>query len=151
MRKVPLNGSTTGCGSLVSTPVAGSTACVILKVPATEPSGMRERTASDRSTLPLNVPLRTGKSGTWTELLPGALITTSKQPLTGPVPVTVETLSVPVAMTVQASRYGTETISLDGHSGVPNAANPWSGELAFLRITPATLGSGSKVTRSLTS
>src|SRR5262245_18335709 len=151
MRNVPRNGRTTGVGSAAMIPVAGSAIWVIVKVPAIEPSGMWWRTASDRSTAPLNVPLTTGKSGTWTELLPGAFTTTSNVPLTGPVPVSVDTLSVPVAMTVQLSRRGTETSSLDGQSGVPSAANPWSGEIAFLRITPATLGSGSKVTRSLTS
>src|SRR5262245_41709930 len=151
MRKVPLKGSTTGCGRSINIPVAGSATCAIVKVPSIEPSGRRSTTAGERSTMPLNVPLITGRSGTWTELLPGAFTTTSNVPLTGPVPVTVETLSVPVAMTVQLSMCGTETINLEGHSGVPNAANPWSGELAFLRITPATVGSGSKVTRSLTS
>src|SRR5215831_3905894 len=143
MRKVPLKGSTTGSGRSINIAAAGSATCAIVKVPSIEPSGRRFTTAGERSTVPLNVPLITGKSGTWT--------TTSNVPLTGPVPVTVETLSVPVAMTVQLSRRGTETSSLDGQSGVPSAANPWSGEIAFLRITPATLGSGSKVTRSLTS
>jgi len=85
----------------------------------------------------LNVPLITGRSGTWTELLPGALTTTSNVPLTGPVPLTVETLSVPVAMTVQLSTRGTEIKSSNGHSGVPSAANPWSGEVAFLNTTPS--------------
>src|SRR5262252_5284040 len=93
----------------------------------------------------------TGRSGTWTELLPGALTTTSKVPLTGPVPVTVDTLSVPVAMTVQLSMRGTEMSRVEGHSGVPSAAKPWSGEVALRRMTPAAPGSGSNVTRSLTS
>ena len=86
--------------------------------------------------MPLNVPLLTGRSGTWTELLPGALMTTSKVPLTGPIPVAVDTLSVPVAMTVQLSMRGTVIKSSDGHSGVPSAANPCRGEVAFLKITP---------------
>jgi hypothetical protein len=111
----------------------------------------RCRTASARSTSPLNVPLITGKLGTWTELLPGALITTSKVPLTGPMPVTVDTLSVPVAMTVQLSMRGTVISSCDGHSGVPSPAKPWRGAVAFRLMTPAALGSGSNVTRSLTS
>ena len=64
------------------------------------------------------------RSGTWTSLLPGALMTTSKVPLTGPVPVTVETLSVPVAMTVQLRMRGAEIRSFDGHNGVPSAASP---------------------------
>src|SRR2546427_9554051 len=153
MRNVPLNGSTTDCGSGPSIPVAGSAICVMVKLPAIEPSGTWLRTASDRSTSPLNVPLMTGRSGTWTELLPGALMTTSKVPLTGPVPITVDTLSVPVAMTVQLLMRGTEISSADGHRGVPSSANPWSGEVAFLRITPGELGSGSgsNVTRSLIS
>src|SRR2546428_3306745 len=123
----------------------------MVKLPAIEPSGKWWRTASDRSTSPLNVPLMTGRSGTWTELLPGALMTTSKMPLTGPTPVTVDTLSVPVAMTVQLFIRGTEIRSADGHKGVPTSANPWSGEVAFRLITPTELGSGSNVTRSLIS
>src|SRR2546429_3791202 len=123
----------------------------MVKLPAIVPSGRRWRTASDRSTSPPNVPLMTGRSGTWTELLPGALMTTSKVPLTGPHPVTVDTLSVPVAMTVQLWIRRTETRSSAGHRGVPTSANPWSGEVALRRIIPAELGSGSKVTRSLIS
>src|SRR6266436_9791433 len=115
----------------------------MVKRPAIEPSGTWRRIARDRSTVPLNVPLITGKSGTWTELFPGALRTTSKVPLTGPSPVTVDTLSVPVAMTVQLSVRGTEIRSSDGHRGVPTSANPWSGEVAFRLITPTELGSGS--------
>lgn len=41
-------------------------------------------------------------------LLPGALMTTSNLPPTGAVPVPVETLSVPIAMTVQFEVRGTE-------------------------------------------
>src|SRR5499425_1914549 len=137
MRKVPLKGSTTGCGGSISIPVARSATLAIVKVPAIEPTGTRPSTAGDRSTAPLKVPLITGRSGTWTELLPGALTTTSNVPLTGPVPLTVETLSVPVAMTVQLSTRGTEIKSSNGHSGVPSAANPWSGEVAFLNTTPS--------------
>src|SRR5437867_2236058 len=151
MRNVPLNGSTTAPGRATSRPLDRSAICVIVKLPQIVPSGTRYRTAGDKSTSPLNVPLMTGRSGTWTELLPGALMTTSKLPLTGPVPSTVDTLSVPVAMTVQLLMRGTEIRSSDGHSGVPSSANPWSGEVAFLRITPGELGSGSNVTRSLIS
>src|SRR6266436_7246365 len=143
MRNVPLKGRTIGSGRLPSIPVVRSAVRVLVKVPVIEPSGTWWRTASDRSTVPANVPLITGKSGTWTELLPGALMTTSKVPLTGPVPVTVDTLSVPVAMTVQLFMRGTEIRSADGHSGVPTSANPWSGEVAFRLITPTELGSGS--------
>jgi hypothetical protein len=96
----------------------------MVKVPLIPPRGTRWRTASDRSTSPLNDPLTTGRSGTWTELLPGALTTTSKVPLTGPVPITVDTLSVPVAMIVQLSMRGTEISNSDGHRGVPSSANP---------------------------
>src|SRR5262247_1922334 len=113
MRNVPRKGRTTGCESATSAPVAGSALCLIVKTPSIDPSGTRCRTASDRSTVPLNVPLMTGRSGTWTELLPGALMTTSKVPLTGPIPVCVDTLSVPVAITVQLSILWTEVRSLD--------------------------------------
>ena len=41
---------------------AGSAICVIVKLPTIEPSGTRCRTASERSTLPVNVPLMTGRS-----------------------------------------------------------------------------------------
>src|SRR5262249_5162175 len=115
MRNVPLKGRTMGVGSAPITPVAGSAVPGDVTGPTIEPSGMWWRTVNDRSTLPLNVPVITGRSGTWTELLPGALTTTSNVPLTGPVPLTVETLSVPVAMTVQLSRRGTEIKSSDGH------------------------------------
>src|SRR5437899_11566452 len=125
MRNVPLKGSTIGSVRLPSIPVVRSAVRVIVKVPTIEPSGTWWRTASDRSTVPPNVPLITGKSGTWTELLPGALTTTSKVPLTGPVPVWVDTLSVPIAMTVQLSIRGTEIRSSDGHSGDPSAATTW--------------------------
>ncbi|PYM44797.1 MAG: hypothetical protein DME14_21675, partial [Candidatus Rokuibacteriota bacterium] len=77
----------------------------------------------------------TGKLGTWTELLPGALITTSNFPWTGPVPVLVETWSVPVAMIVQRFSFGTVISNVDGHRGVPCSANPRRGEVAFLKMT----------------
>src|SRR5262249_20257599 len=109
------------------------------------------RTASDRSTSPLNVPLMTGRAGTRTELLPGALTTTSNDPCTGATPVTVDTLSGPLAMTVQLSMRGTAMHNAEGHGGVASAANAWRGEVAFRLITPAALGSGSNVTRSLIS
>src|SRR5438874_13723403 len=78
-------------------------------------------------------------------------MTAAKLPRTGPNPVTVDTVSVPVAMTVQLCRRGTEIRSADGHRGVPTSANPWSGEVALRRITPGELESGSNVTRSLIS
>src|SRR5207245_7660456 len=134
MRNVPLNGRTIGSGRLPSIPVVRSAVRVIVKVPAIDPSGTWWRTASDRSTVPVNVPLITGKSGTWTELLPGALMTTSNVPLTGPIPVNVSTLSVPVAMTVQLLLRGTEIRHADEHSGLPSAASAWRGEVALLRI-----------------
>ena len=93
----------------------------------------------------------TGRSGMCTALFPGALMTTSKVPLTGPRPVTVDTLSVPFAMMVQLCVRGIEINSADGQSGVPSSANPCSGEVALRSLTPGTLGSGSNVTRSLIS
>src|SRR5947209_11955251 len=135
MRNVPLNGRTIGSGRLLSIPVVRSAVRVIVKVPAIDPSGTWWRTASDRSTVPVNVPLITSKSGTWTELLPGALMTTSNVPLTGPIPVNVSTLSVPVAMTVQLLMRGTEIRDADGHSGVRSAANTGRGEVLVGIIT----------------
>src|SRR3989442_12848756 len=76
------------------------------------------------------------------------------QARTGPVPVTVEMLSQPIAVTVQLFTCGTVTMRLDGHKGVPSAANPRSGEIAFLKITkpPASPSPwGWNVTRSLIS
>jgi len=50
---------------------AGSAICVIVKLPTIEPSGTRCRTASERSTLPVNVPLMTGRSARERSCCPG--------------------------------------------------------------------------------
>src|SRR5437773_10947905 len=76
-----------------------------------------------------------GKLGTCTELLPGAWITTSNLPLTGPVPVRVETWSVPRALIVQRFSFGTVISNLEGQRGVPSSANQRSGEVGFRKMT----------------
>src|SRR2546425_8987317 len=78
--------------------------------------------------VPSKVPVITGRLGMWAELLPGAAMTTSNFPWTGPVPSTVESSLQPRAMTVQRCVRGEVISNADGHKGVPRSANPRSGE-----------------------
>src|SRR5215470_8614429 len=92
------------------------------------PSGIPWRIAGDRSLIPLKVPESSGRSGTCTELLPGALTTTENVPETGPFPSTevppAETESVPVPVTVHVCAVGFETSAFIGHRGDPSGAKP---------------------------
>src|SRR2546429_7348761 len=98
--------------------------------------------------VPSKVPVITGRLGMWAELLPGAAMTTSNFPWTGPVPSTVESVLQRRAMTVQRCVRGEVISNADGHKGVPRSANPSSGEVAFRKkMTLSSSFLGLNVTR----